>query len=148
MIRLSKSRLIIGYLVTLLFIAGLWLLVSKYFEILADMNQTVTRNPINQKINQAQQQAVDLAQLEAEYAGASRSLMNEYLIQALVADADLLVLSQDYQAKMLALSLPAKYKESHLAQILLLGEIAELAQEGQTAQALEKVQTLKDFKIE
>lgn len=148
MTKLSRPQLIIGYLVILIFIAGFWLFVSKYFQLLADVNQTVTRNPINQKISQMQQENIDLAQLEADYLGAAGGLVSQYLQQASVAEADLFVLSKDYQARMLALSLPAKYKESHLAIVLLLGEIAELSQEGESAKALKKVEALKGFKIE
>lgn len=146
--KIQKNRIIIGGLVALLFIFGLGLWLFKYFEVLSDMNQTVSLNPLNKKISQSKQVEADLAKLEADYLKQSQALIDQFLAQASTQGVDLTVLANDYQTKMLALKLPVRYKESHLAQVLILGEIAELAQDGQASRALKKIENLRDFKVE
>mgnify|MGYP006910161772 CR=1 FL=1 len=148
MTQIKKNRIIIGGLVALVLILGFGFWLTKYFEVLTDMSQNLSQNPLSKRVNELQQSNIDLSKLETDYLSQSQSLVSEYLTQASVAGADLAVLSSDYQAKMLALTLPARYKESHLAQVLLLGEIAELSQDGKTNQAISKLEALRNFKVQ
>jgi len=128
-------KVIIGILIGFLLLGGLAVLVVRYFEVFSDLNQTVNKNPV-------QSQVVDLARLAEDYRAGSAGIMSIFFT-AYDNGADILAASKQAQQGLLALSLPAEYKQSHLQAILLLGEISDLAAADDNAESAGKVAELR-----
>jgi hypothetical protein len=146
LIETKKTTLIIvGLVVAVIFLAGLAAFVFKYFEVMNDMNRTFSSNPISHQINKQQQDQISEADLEKAYLADSGRIVNDFLAASAVQNADLAVLSDGARSQLLALTLPAKYKESHLAKVLLLSKITQDAQTGDAQAALKEISKLKDL---
>lgn len=146
LIKTKKPALAIaGLAVAIIFLAGFSALIYKYFEVINEMNRTFSTNPISHQVNELQQEQVSEADLEKVYLVASGSIIGDYLAATAVPGADLAALSEDCRTKLLALTLPAKYKESHLAKVLLLSKIAQDARDGQTASAVKEIEKFKEL---
>lgn len=139
MLKASDKIIIIAvlFLVTIFFVG---LLIFQYFRGTAKLAQVAENKNIIK-----QEEIIDLAKLEADYQIESDRIMIDYLAQIEVENADLIQLTEKAQADLLNLSLPAQFKERHLAEVLLLGEIADLAKKEKTALADKKIQELKNF---
>lgn len=141
----KTSRLIVGLAVAVILLFGLAAFAYKYFEVIADMNRTISTNPISHQINERQAAQVNEADLEKAYLEASGKIVADYLAAVAVSGADVVALSESARSQLLALTLPAKYKESHLAKVLLLSKIAQDAQAGKTATASQEIQKFKEL---
>jgi hypothetical protein len=133
----TARKVIIGCLIGLLLVAGIWFWVAKYFEAFSDMSQIVSNNPLNQKV-------ADSVKLSDDYQTKSTKILSDYLITT-ATTADLVTLSNNAQAELLNLTLPNEYKEKHLAEVLLLGEIADLAKAENETAAAKKITNLKEL---
>jgi hypothetical protein len=88
---------------------------------------------------------VDPIKLESDYKTKSNEILSEYLRDADENNQNLATTTEQAQSALLNLSLPPQYKERHLAEVLLLGEIAELAKSGNTVAVERKIKELRDF---
>lgn len=88
---------------------------------------------------------IDLAKLETDYLTRSSEILSDYLAIADVKDPNLTTTTEQAQSALLNLSLPTAYKERHLAEILLLGEISTLSKNNKTTATNNKIQELKEF---
>jgi len=132
----TRYKLIIGAIVGFAVIGGIAALLLQYFELYSDMGQTVSKNPI-------QQQAVNMAQLSETYQAESARIISGFLAAAESGSADVAALASEAQKSMLALSLPPQYRQKHLSEVLLLGEIRDAAMSEQSAKASAKIAELK-----
>lgn len=132
----THYKIIIGFVVALALIAGVTAWMFKYFEVFSDMSQVVSKNPI-------QQQVVDLAKLSETYKLESAKIFSDFLVSAGESNADISSLAKQAQNGLLALSLPAEFRQKHLSEVLLLGEIAESAAAGKTEISAAKINELK-----
>lgn len=132
----THYRVIIGVIVGFILVGGLAAWLFKYFEVFSDMSQVVSKNPI-------QQQVVDLAQLSETYKLESAKIISDFIASAGESNVDISSLAKQAQKDLLALSLPAEFRQKHLSEVLLLGEIAESAAAGKTAISAAKINELK-----
>ena len=93
--------------------------------------------------SQPQQPTVDLVKLKEDYRRQSVQILRSYLAQKDLSLPALAQASLKAQGELLNLILPAEDKESHLSEILLLGEIANLAESGNVASVSVKLDQLK-----
>jgi len=134
----TGHKIMIGCIIALFCIGGIWLLINKYMQAVADVSQVVNKNPIGQK-------AVDLAKVEGDYLSKSTKILDDYFLAVDSGQADIIGLSKKAQTDLLNLTLTAQYKEKHLAEVLLLGGIVELAQAGNQTAISKKLKDLKDL---
>ncbi|MFA6526605.1 MAG: hypothetical protein WCT26_04315 [Candidatus Buchananbacteria bacterium] len=132
----THYKIIISFVVALALIAGVTAWMFKYFEVFSDMSQVVSKNPI-------QQQVVDLAKLSETYKLESSKIFSDFLVSVGESNADISSLAKQAQNSLLALSLPAEFRQKHLAEVLLLGEIAESAAAGKATISAAKINELK-----
>jgi|GEM_PF-2488225 len=101
----------------------------------------------NKLIDQTQIQAptVDLAKLKQDYEQQSVQILRDYLAQTNLSGMALVQASRQAQQDLLNLTLPAEYKNLHLQEVLLLGEIADLAQANNAASAAAKLDQLRQL---
>lgn len=128
-------KVAISFLIGLLLLGGLAALIIRYFEVFSDLNRTVNKNP-------AQGQAVDLARLAETYQTESAGILSVFFA-AYGNGADVPAAAKQAQQDLLALSLPAEYKQPHLQAILLLGEISDLAAAGDSSELAGKITELR-----
>lgn len=88
---------------------------------------------------------VDPIKLENDYKAKSTEILSVYLANADAKNQNLVSTTEQAQSALLNLSLPTQFKERHLAEVLLLGEITELAKAGNTIAVERKIKELKDF---
>lgn len=136
-------RIVIGGLIALALIGGGWYFWRQYFAVVSDMKQVVNQSPISPKTDAVT--AVDSAKLNKDYLVQSSKVITDYLAVANSANVDLPALSQTAQADLLNLTLPAQYRAKHLAEVLLLGEIADLMVSGNPKTATKKIADLKEI---
>lgn len=132
----TNYKIIVGSIVALVLIAGVSAWLFKYFEAFSDMSQVVSKNPI-------QQQVVDLAKLSETYKLESTKIVSDFLASTEASNADIPALAKQAQNGLLALSLPAEFRQKHLSEVLLLGEIAESAAAGKAEASAAKINELK-----
>jgi hypothetical protein len=137
----SNQKIIIGFLVAVLVVFGLWWVAEKYFGLSVDLNDQ--SRPVLSNSAKQPEPAVDLAKLAEDYQTKSAKIFNGYFSGLGATNENLVSLSLVAQDQLLNLNLPVEFKEKHLAEVLLLGEIAEAAQSGQTDSALGKLEELK-----
>jgi len=89
----------------------------------------------------APQPKIDPVRLADEYQDASAKILDEFF-SAYQAEEDVAAAAKSAQQALLALILPGELKQKHLAEVLKLGEIAELSQAGKAAALKAKVSEL------
>ncbi len=139
---ITKQQIIIIFGLIALSVISIFLFISaskKIDGIRSDVKDNINQTPI--KI----EQAVDQEVLTAEYLKKSQDILNSYFSTIEKDDANLANLSASTQSELLNLTLPFSQKEKHLAQVLLLGEIADLENEGKHQSALNKLNQLKEL---
>lgn len=136
-------RIIIGGLIGLTLISGGWYFLHRYFDVVSDIRLVVNNNPISPQTTVVT--AVDTAKLNEEYLAQSSKIITGYLAVASSTNADLPTISKTAQTDLLNLTLPKQYRAKHLAEVLLLGEIADLALSGNPKTATKKIADLKEI---
>lgn len=139
---INKQQIGIILALIILFVISVFLFISaskKIDGIKNDVKDNVRQTPI--KI----EQAVDQEVLKTEYLKKSQDILNDYFLATEQVNSNLADLSASAQSELLNLTLPVAYKEKHLAQVLLLGEIADLEHEGKHQLALNKLNQLKEL---
>ncbi|MFA5048853.1 MAG: hypothetical protein WC516_07560 [Patescibacteria group bacterium] len=131
-------KIVIGFLLAIVFVGGISYYLYRYYEIFSEMGQQASRNPL-------QQQAVDLDKLEQAYRDAFTQIINSYLSLAESNVANLSEQSAQAQQQLLALKVPPSddFRSKHLATVLALGEIERLAKSGQQDQVTTELTELK-----
>ncbi len=83
----------------------------------------------DKKLSQANENQVDVAQLEKDYRQSFIQITRDYLANfaagANLTKSDLLAQTNQAREKMMALIVPAKFKDSHLAAVLLLSGLED-----------------------
>ncbi len=87
--------------------------------------------------------AIDQAKLAADYKAASDKIFAEYIAAVSADPKKIASLSSGAKNALLGLTLPSEYKDRHLSEVILLGEIASLSQSGKTSEAEAKLSQLK-----
>jgi len=131
----TRHKTIVGALIGLALIGGILLILLRYFEVFSDLGQVANKNPL-------QQQAVDLARLGENYRIESAKILADFLAATDNQTADIATLADRAQKDLLALSLPAP-DQKHFSEVILLGEIRDLAQAGQREETASKISELK-----
>ncbi len=129
--RQTTAIIIIALVVAVIILAVL----LKYF-IFTGIRQTVGNN-------QSLQRTVDPVQLSETYKAQSSKIISDFLEASGNNGTGIGLLALQAQQKMLALSLPVQFKQKHLAEVLLLGEISDLSASGHNDQAVAKVDELR-----
>lgn len=142
----ANHKIIIGAVIGLVIIGGLAALLLKYLSSANGLSQQASKNPLQQAaVNLAETStAVDPAQLLSAYREQSTAIINDFLQQAVNPD-NLAASASAAQAKFLALKVPAQYKQQHVAEVLLLGEISNLSKAGQSKAAQKKLAEFKEL---
>lgn len=86
---------------------------------------------------------VDQSKLADDYKVASDKILAEYLSAVANEPTRLADLTDNARNYLLELTLPAEYKEKHLSEVLLLGEISEMSRSGKASEAQAKYLELK-----
>ncbi len=73
---------------------------------------------------------VDVIQLENKYAGGFKAVVNAYLESIDVRDSGFIVKTEQLKKRLLALVVPAKYRDQHLAVVLTLDKMETDSQQG------------------
>ena len=133
-------KIIIGFLLGLIFLAGISYYLYRYYEIVTEMGQQVAKNPL-------QQQAVDLDKMEQDYRSSFTQIIGGYLSSADSNVSNFPEQTVQTQQQLLALKVPpsADFKSKHLTTVLALGEIERLVKNGQKDQVITKLEELKNL---
>lgn len=142
----TNHKIVIGIVVGLVFLSGLLALIYKYYSVVGDVSQQVSKNPLQEAAANLAQPgpAIDSIQLAVDYKQEATAIINSFLEQSVDANS-LAVSSKSAQEKLLVLKVPAEDKAKHLGMVLLLGEISDSAQAGQTKTAQRKLAEFKDL---
>ncbi len=144
MVSISKTsvifRIVAISVLGLVLLGLVWYCAWRYLVVISDVNQLVVKNPIL-----ATQKPIDVERLNEDYLSQSSQIITEYLAVASSTNPNLAVLSHTAQASLLNLTLPAQYKARHLAEVLLLGEIADLISNGNPKNADKKINDLRQL---
>jgi len=132
----THFKIIIGVLIGFAVIGGVLALIMKYFQGFSDMSQVVNKNPI-------QQQAVNLVQLGETYKIDSAKIISDFLAASASGSSDVAVLAAQAQKALLSLTVPGELRQKHLSEVLLLGEIKDLAAAKSTVRLNSKINELK-----
>jgi len=141
----NKQQVIVVLILVGLLVGSvlLFILASQKLNRLSDdVKDNVGQTPI--KI----EKVVDQEALAQAYLEQSEKIINDYFSAVQAEGADLAGLSASAQTELLNLTLPASNKEKHLAQVLLLGEIADLERDNKHQMAIDKLNKLKELSIQ
>ncbi len=140
---------IIVLMIALLILAGIITLAYKYFESSRGVAKVLNTNPISQDLSDLDIAPVDLDKLNQEYIFQRNAIVGEFLDSFdIVSGAELSGLARQSQSSLLNLTLSSQYRETHLTMVLLLSEIASLADSGNNIALRQKIEILRSLKTD
>lgn len=137
----TRHKIMIFASAGLILVGGSAFFAVRYFQTMPGVGPSQTGN----LATPAKADYIDLAQLSAVYQAESAKILSEFLAGADGNSPAIGISAKQAQEKMLALSLPAQYRQKHLAEVLILGEIAVLSEQGATAELNSKISELKQL---
>jgi len=135
-----KARIAIGALLALLVAAGIWALAANRSNVQPLAGETAE--------NTNSRGQVDSVALSESYKAESDRIVADFLAAAQSGTAGVSDLASKAQKDLLALSLPAQFKAKHLAEVILLGKIADSAAAGKIKELESEINELRQVSAE
>lgn len=129
------QKTIIAVLIGAFLVGGLLLFLWQYSSVLGSMSQQVVKNPL-------QQDAVSLTQIKEDYDINFPRIMDSFLLVD-SATSDFASLASQAKEQILALKVPAIYKNYHLSIVLIFSDLESAIAKGDSSIITMKLSELR-----
>lgn len=129
-----KQRLFLGITIAILVIVGILLFAINY--------SNLGREKTNERASNSAQNEAKIAKLTQEYRQSFKQIIDGYLLID-INSSDFIGETQSVKEKILALSVPSAYRDTHLSAVLSLEKIINLLSSNQKNKILIETNSLR-----